>query len=53
MERACAPPGGRQGLGLDSERIVIRVEQGKGPEDRYAMLPPTLLDLLRLGGGGP
>ena len=32
---------------IDSERIVIRVEQGKGRKDRYAMLPPTLLDLLR------
>ena len=26
---------------------MIRVEQGKGRKDRYAMLPPTLLDLLR------
>jgi site-specific recombinase XerD len=31
----------------DSERRVIRVEQGKGRKDRYAMLPPALLDLLR------
>ncbi|MCH8926639.1 MAG: site-specific integrase [Proteobacteria bacterium] len=31
----------------DSERMVIRVEQGKGRKDRYAMLPPALLDLLR------
>ncbi len=27
--------------------MVIRVEQGKGRKDRYAMLPPALLDLLR------
>jgi integrase len=27
--------------------MVIRVEQGKGRKDRYAMLSPYLLDLLR------
>jgi integrase/recombinase XerD len=32
---------------IDSERRVIHVEQGKGQRDRYAMLSPTLLDLLR------
>ncbi len=26
---------------IDSERMVIRVEQGKGRKDRYAMLPPA------------
>ncbi len=32
---------------IDSQRQVIRVEQGKGRKDRYAMLSPDLLDLLR------
>ena len=32
---------------IDSERRVIHVEQGKGKRDRYAMLSPTLLQLLR------
>lgn len=32
---------------IDSRRQVIRVEQGKGRKDRYAMLSLDLLDLLR------
>ena len=32
---------------IDRERGVIRVEQGKGRKDRYAMLSPTLHALLR------
>ena len=32
---------------IDSGRQVIRVEQGKGRKDRYAMLSDPLLDLLR------
>ena len=33
---------------IDTERVVIRVEQGKGRKDRYAMLSEPLLALLRL-----
>jgi integrase/recombinase XerD len=32
---------------IDSARMVIRVEEGKGSKDRYVMLSPHLLDLLR------
>jgi integrase len=27
---------------VDSERVTLRVEQGKGRKDRYAMLSPVL-----------
>ncbi len=32
---------------VDSGRMVLRVEQGKGHKDRYAMLSPALLGCLR------
>src|SRR5260370_7650368 len=32
---------------LDSQRMMIRIEQGKGHRDRYAPLSPKLLELLR------
>ena len=32
---------------IDSERMIIRIQQGKGRRDRYAMLSPSLLELLR------
>jgi integrase/recombinase XerD len=32
---------------IDSKRMVIRVEQGKGQKDRYVMLSAKLLEILR------
>ena len=32
---------------IDSERMLLHIEQGKGRKDRFAMLSPRLLELLR------
>jgi len=32
---------------IDSQRMLLRVQQGKGRRDRYAMLSPRLLQVLR------
>jgi integrase/recombinase XerD len=32
---------------VDSQRMMLRIEQGKGQRDRYVMLSPRLLEILR------
>jgi site-specific recombinase XerD len=32
---------------IDTKRMLLRIEQGKGRKDRFAMLSPKLLELLR------
>ena len=32
---------------VDSTRMTLRIEQGKGAKDRYAMLSPVVLQRLR------
>ena len=32
---------------IDSQRMLLRIEKGKGQKDRYVLLPPILLERLR------
>jgi integrase len=36
-----------QPAAIDSSRMLIRIQQGKGAKDRYVMLSPQLLQILR------
>src|SRR5260370_6430245 len=38
---------------IDSQRMLIRVEQGKARKDRYAMLSPRLLEVRRIWWRAP
>jgi integrase len=38
---------------IDSKRMLLRIEQGKGRKDRYAMLSPRLLQVLRIWWRAP
>ena len=38
---------GLRGTDVDSQRMILRVDQGKGRKDRNALLSPVLLDCLR------
>jgi len=40
--RVATPP-----ADVDGKRMTLRIEQGKGAQDRYAMLSPVLLQRLR------
>lgn len=33
---------------IDSKRMVVRIKQAKGNKDRYVILSPHLLELLRV-----
>ena len=33
---------------VDSQRMVLRIQQGKGSKDRYALLSPVMLERLRI-----
>src|SRR4051794_3757647 len=47
MRRGCACPRPLASRSVDSGRMVIRVEHGKGGKDRYVMLSAQLLRILR------
>ena len=43
----CCYAAGLRPATIDSRRMVVRVEQGEGDKDRYVMLSPRLLEILR------
>jgi hypothetical protein len=46
-ERRISPVAPENLTTFDSERLLLRIEQGKHRKDRFAMLSPKLLELLR------
>ena len=49
MAQVCGPArsSGPKVTDVDGQRMTLRVEQGKGRKDRYALLSPVLLQRLR------
>ena len=47
MPRVCSEVAALKVGDIDSSRMVLRIERGKGGRERYAMLSETLLGILR------
>ena len=47
MLPACEPGGSLKLTDIDRDRMLVRVEPGKGKKDRHVILSPILLQILR------